>query len=65
MAVKHINENAKQESGILLSGDDATKVFSMFSNEKSSKYIQKKTDKLKSLLDNALKNLFHLLVKSS
>lgn len=58
MAVKHINENAKEESGILLSGDDATKVFSMFSNEKSSKNIQKKTDKLKSLLENALKKPF-------
>jgi len=30
MAVKHINENAKEESGISLSGSDATKVFSMF-----------------------------------
>ena len=58
MAVKHINENAKEESGVLLSGDDATKVFSMFSNEKSSKYIQEKTDKLKSLLENALKKPF-------
>ncbi len=58
MAVKHINENAKEESGILLSGNDATKVFSMFSENKSSKYIQEKTDKLKSLLDNALKKPF-------
>jgi hypothetical protein len=40
MAVKHINENAKEESGILLSGSDATKVFSMFSEDKSSNYIQ-------------------------
>ena len=58
MAVKHINENAKEESGILLSGKDATKVFSMFSENKSSKYIQEKTDKLKSLLDNALTKPF-------
>lgn len=29
MAVKHINENAKEESGILLSDSDSTKVFSM------------------------------------
>lgn len=58
MAVKHINKNAKEESGILLSGNDATKVFSMFRNEKSSKYIQGKTDKLKSLLENALKKPF-------
>jgi len=55
MAVKHINEKAKEESGILLSGSDAVKVFSMFSEEKSSSYIQKKTEKLKSLLHNALK----------
>ncbi|NOQ31204.1 MAG: hypothetical protein GQ570_08790 [Helicobacteraceae bacterium] len=58
MAVKHINENAKEESGILLSGNDATKVFSMFSENKSSKYIQEKTDKLKSLLDFAIKKPF-------
>ena len=58
MAVKHINENAKEESGILLSGDDATKVFSMFAKNKSSKYIQEKTNKLKSLLDNALNKPF-------
>jgi hypothetical protein len=58
MAVKHINENAKEESGILLSGDDATKVFSMFSKNKSSLYIKEKTNNLKSLLDNALKKPF-------
>ena len=58
MAVQHINESAKEESGILLSGNDATKVFSMFSENRSSKYIQEKTDKLKSLLNNALKKPF-------
>ena len=58
MAVKHINKNAKEESGILLSGDDAIKVFSMFSENKSSKYIQEKTEKLKSLLDSVLKKPF-------
>jgi len=58
MAVKHINKNAKEESGILLSGNDATKVFAMFSENKSSKYIQEKTDKLKSLLDFATKKPF-------
>ena len=58
MAVKHINENAKEESGILLSGADATKVFSMFSDNQSHKYIQKKTDKLKSLLDLAINKPF-------
>jgi len=58
MAVKHINQNAKEESGILPSGSDATKVFSMFSEDKSSKYIQEKTQKLKSLLDSVLKKPF-------
>jgi hypothetical protein len=58
MAVKHINENAKEESGILLSGSDATKVFSMFAENKSSKYIQDKTQKLKSILDDGLKTPF-------
>jgi len=58
MAVKHINKNAKEESGILLSGSDATKVFSIFNEEKSSKYIQEKTYKLKSLLENTLKKPF-------
>ena len=58
MAVRHINENAKVESGILLSGSDATKVFSMFTENKSSKYMKNKTKKLKLLLDNALKKPF-------
>jgi len=58
MAVKHINENAKEESGILLSGDDAKKVFSMFSENKSSTYIQERTDKLKSILEFATKKPF-------
>jgi len=42
----------------LLSDSDATKVFSMFTENKSSKYIQEKIEKLKSLLDNALKKHF-------
>ncbi|DAB30333.1 MAG TPA: hypothetical protein CFH84_04600 [Sulfurimonas sp. UBA12504] len=63
MAVKHINENAKEESGILLSGADATKVFSMFSDNKSSKCIQEKTDKLKFLIF-LQKNLFLPQAKS-
>ena len=58
MAVRYINKNAKEESGILLSGSDATKVFSMFSEDKSSKYIQEKTQKLKSLLSNTFKKPF-------
>jgi len=58
MAVKHINKNAKEESSVLLTGNDAIKVFSMFNENKSSKYIQEKTDKLKSLLDFATKRPF-------
>jgi hypothetical protein len=49
MAVKHINQNAKEESGILLSGTDANKVFSMFSDNKSTSYIKEKKSKLQSL----------------
>ena len=60
MAVKHINENAKEESGILLSGSDAIKVFLMFSENRSPKYTQEKIQKLKSLLDNALKKTFSI-----
>ena len=56
MVVKHINE--KEESGILPSGSDETKVFSMFSENKSSKYIQEKTENLKLLLENTLKKSF-------
>jgi hypothetical protein len=58
VAVKHINENAKEESGILLSGNDARKVFSMFNEDKSPKYSEEKAKKLKSLLENVLKRPF-------
>jgi hypothetical protein len=58
MAVKHINEKSREESGILLSGSDATKVFSMFNDKKSSQYIKEKTERLKSLLDDTLKKPF-------
>jgi len=52
MAVKHINQNAKEESGILLSGADANKVFSMFSDTKTGSYIKEKKSKLQSLFAN-------------
>ena len=58
MAVKHINENSKEESGILLSGNDAKKVYSMFSYNQSSKYIKEKEEKLKLIIDNVLKKPF-------
>jgi len=32
MAIKHINENAKEESGVLLSGNDAIKEYRDSSN---------------------------------
>ena len=49
MAVKHINQDAKMQSGILLSGTDAKKVFSMFADNKSASYINEKKRKLLSL----------------
>lgn len=52
MAVKHINQNAKEESGILLSGADANKVFSMFADNKTSSYVKEKKSKLQSLFAN-------------
>lgn len=56
MAIKHINQNAKEESGILLSGRDAKKVFAMFANDKPSKQIQRKKEKLESLFSKATKS---------
>jgi hypothetical protein len=49
MAIKHINQSAKEESGILLSGADANKVFSMFADNKTASYIKEKKTKLQSL----------------
>ncbi len=55
MAVRHINQSAKEESGILLSGEDAKKVFSMFQNDRKPEYIEKKKKSLQSLFDATLK----------
>lgn len=55
MAVRHINQNAKEESGILLSGEDAKKVFSMFRQDRKPEDIEKKKQSLQSLFDSALK----------
>lgn len=46
MAVRHINPNAKEESGIFVSGKEADKVFSMFFDEKSEEEIKQKKDNL-------------------
>ncbi|MBA3025722.1 MAG: hypothetical protein FP820_04845 [Sulfurimonas sp.] len=55
MAVKHINERAKEESGILLSGKDAKKVFSMFQNKRNEAYVERKQARLQSLFSTAIK----------
>ncbi len=55
MAVRHINQNAKEESGIFLSGDDAKKVFSIFSDTQDKKHIKEKQEKLNSLLTKSIK----------
>lgn len=54
MAVRHINPNAKEESGIFVSGEDAKKVFSMIFDEKSEKEIRKKRDRFNSHIKKAL-----------
>ncbi len=54
MAVRHINENAKEESGILLSGKDAKKVFSMFQNKRNKSYVERKQARLQSLFNTAI-----------
>lgn len=55
MAVKHINENAKEESGILLSGKDAEKVFSLFIGTKDTKRIKRKKASLNALFNTTIK----------
>lgn len=52
MPVRHINQNVKEESGILLSGAEANKVFSMFSANKTASYIKDKKSKLHALFVN-------------
>lgn len=52
MAVRHINQNVKEESGIILSGADADKVFSMFSANKTASNIKEKKSKLYALFAN-------------
>lgn len=58
MAVRHINPNAKEESGIFLTGKDATKVFSMFFDE-SNKEVKRKKKRLRSHIANSIKSATH------
>jgi hypothetical protein len=54
MAVRHINPNAKEESGIFLTGKDAKKVFDLFEN-KDKKRIKQKQNKFNALLEKSIK----------
>jgi len=51
MGVKHINPKEKAESGVILSGEDAEKVFSMFFKTRN----KIKKDKFKKLIQKTLK----------
>jgi hypothetical protein len=51
----NLNKNTKKESGILLSGKEAKKVFSMFQNEREHEYVEKKKASLQSLFNTAIK----------
>jgi len=54
MAVKHLNQHAKEESGIFLTGSDAKKVFSMFSDIQDKESIIQKQEKLNALLSKSI-----------
>lgn len=54
MAVRHINPNAKEESGIFVSGEDAEKVFSMFFGKRDKEEIKIKKEKLRSQIAKAM-----------
>ncbi len=56
MAVRHINPNAKEESGIFLTGKDATKVFSMFFDEPNKEEVKRKKKRLRSHIANSIKS---------
>jgi len=55
MAVRYININSKEVSGIIVSGDDAQKVFTLFSEKRDRKRIEKRKSSLNSLLKTSLK----------
>lgn len=55
MAVRHINPNAKEESGIFLTGEDAKRVFALFSdNNRDEKRIRQKQEKFNALLKKSI-----------
>lgn len=56
MAVRHINPNAKEESGIFVSGKEAEKVFSMFFDVKSEEDIKQKQENLHSQFQKAMQS---------
>ena len=51
MAVRHINPSAKAQSGVILSGKDAEKVFSMFEKPQSKETIDTKKKKMKAMFE--------------
>ena len=54
MAVKYINPNEKIESGFIVSGEDADKVFSLIFDKKEEE-IKKSKEKQKKLFEKVLK----------
>lgn len=55
MAVRHINPNAKEESGIFVSGKEAEKVFSMFFDKQDKEEVKRKKENLHSQFAKAMK----------
>jgi len=53
MAGRHINPNAKEESGILLTAKDAKKVFDLFENKDKTR-IKQKQEKFNALLKKSI-----------
>ncbi|MGM0622594.1 MAG: hypothetical protein ACQESH_01100 [Campylobacterota bacterium] len=54
MAVRHSNPSAKAQSGVILSGKDADKVFSMFEKPQSKQTIETKKKNMKAMFKKAL-----------
>ena len=51
MAVRHINPYSKAQSGVILSGKEAVKVFSLFNeSNRNEKYIKRKKSNFHSRL---------------
>jgi len=56
MAVRHINPNSKVQSGVIVSGKDALKVFSLFDDTKRTQdYIETKKRNFQSRLKASIK----------